>query len=222
MLLLVTMAFTAMPNRADALLYNSPIKPIIEVSGSLGIRTHDAKCEPTFPNQTITSDERHDWCSNLAKYKDEYPWISYSFPHRSIKVRGYSVRNGCCRGSHFCCCNPEDGKILDFDCCCELYSFSLQGSNDNRTWRTLHHVEKDNRFRHCELKTYEFSLTDSYRFIRFIMDEEKPGCPRCLQINQIELYGETISSGSYYSYEDNEEENDETISIIGKVKRDVI
>ena len=60
-----------------------------------------------------------------------------------MRVKRYSVRNGCCRYS--CCCT-EDGKIVDYGCCCTLYSYSLQASNDNKTWKVLHRVEKDKSF----------------------------------------------------------------------------
>ena len=52
------------------------------------------------------------------------------------------------------------------------------------------------------------------------MDEEYPGCPKCIQLNQIELYGKLMKSEyPYLTSYDNEEENEESISIIGKVRK---
>ena len=216
MLLLISVAYTAIPKRDDALLTQPQISPIIEASGSLGIRFR-GQCLPTFPNQTIIEDDRMDWCSNIMKTTNDNPWISYRLTNKAMKIRGYSVRNGCCH--YVCCCDPETDLDIDIDCCCRLYSFSLQGSNDNKTWKTIHKVEKDNSIRFCELKTYEFDLTQPFNIVRFVMDEEFPRCLKCLQVNQIELYGKTISSDFYTFEDDSSDDNDESISIIGKVKK---
>ena len=219
MFLMISVAFVAMAERTDALLYNSkPEQKLnIEASGSLGLFYGDARCHPTFPNQTLISDRRYDWCSNLATPEKGNPWIQYSFHQKAMKLTGYAVRNGCC--DYYCCCDPDTGKDLDFGCCCRLYSFSLLGSNDNKTWVHLHKVEKDHSILWCQLKNYEITTSESYRFIRFMMDEERPGCPKCIQVNQIELYGQLITSPfSYLSYED-EQENEESVSIIGKIKK---
>ena len=136
-----------------------------------------------------------------------------------MKVSRYSVRNGCCH-RYMCCCDDENGKIIDYDarCCCRLYSYSLQASNDNKTWTILHKVEKDEKFYFCETKTFELKEKSSpYTYFRFVLDEEYPHCIKCMQINQIELYGETVSS-IYSSCPDNDDE-DESISIIGRVKK---
>ena len=52
------------------------------------------------------------------------------------------------------------------------------------------------------------------------MDEYLHGCTRCVQINKIELYGETTHS-EFYSIEDETDETDnkESISIIGKLRK---
>ena len=217
MFLLISMAYTAIEKREDALL-SQHFKPFVEASGSLGIRTHDGTCQATSPNQTLVGDSQFDWCSNVMKSTDDSPWISYRLPNKAMKIRGFSVRNGCCFDDAFrCCCDPQSGADIDNDCCCRLYRFSLQGSNDNKTWKTIHKVAKDNRFLWCELKTYEFDLSEPFNIIRFMMDEAYPGCPKCLQLNQIELYGETVNS-DFDPYE-NEEDNEESVSIIGRVKK---
>ena len=215
MLFLFYVKFMAFPEKSNALLTNAAKSNslIFDASGSLGLY-RGGKCQQTYPNETIHENEEMDWCSNIAtKDNSDHPWISYSIKNKGMRLTGYAVRNGCC---YFDCCCTEDGRIIDEVCCCRLYSFSLQGSNDNKTWTVIHSVEKD-RFKDCQFKTYEFPQTESFKFIRFIQDEEYPGCPKCLQINQIELYGTTTDS---YIFSDmgEEEENDESVSIIGKVK----
>ena len=212
------MAFISFPERDDALL-NDPLNPpYVESSGSLGLYHGDSKCVQTYPNLTISTDKKIDWCSNLARNNNEKPWIQFYFPNKMMKIRGYSVRNGCCY--YACCCVTETSKVIDYKCCCELYSFSLQGSNDNSTWNIIHKVEGDKDYYHyCQFKTYEFKLTESYRYIRFVLDKERPGCPKCMQLNQIELYGEKYKSNNLYSSIETDE-TEESISIIGKLKKD--
>ena len=218
MFLLISIAFTAIPKREDALFSQPGIMPIIEASGSLGLRSHDLICTSTHPNQTLVEDEELDWCSNIAKTTNDLPWISFHLLNKGMKIRGYSIRNGCCHKE--CCCDPETDTDFDAFCCCRLYRFSLQGSNDNKTWKTIHKVEKDPKFHLCQYKTYDFDLSESFNIVRFIMEEEYPHCPKCLQINQIELYGETVSSTFFPNEEYNEnDENDESISIIGRVHK---
>jgi hypothetical protein len=214
--------FVAFPESKEALLSNVNIESInVESSGSLGFY-RDGVCHKTHPNETLISNERYDWCSNIAKFKDDKkynPWIQYSIKGKQMKIFKYSVRNGCCF-QYECCCDYENGNIIDDShCCCRLYSYSLQASNDNKTWTVLHKVEKDKSFNYCETKTFELKEKSSpFTYFRFVLDEESPGCYKCMQINQIELYGETISS-SYSSFIDNDDE-DESISIIGRVKKD--
>lgn len=212
------MKFVAFPARKDSIFQQISVKESgfdIETSGSLGLY-YDGKCHLTYPNETINLNEKLDWCSNIAKSKAEKPWISYNFKNKGISLTGYSLRNGCCFWS--CCCT-DDNVFVDSEsgCCCRLYSFSLQGSNDNKTWKIIHKIEKDDRFDYCEFKTYEFQKTESFRFIRFVQDEEFPGCPFCMQINQIDFYGETTD----FSFTEEQEDNDESVSIIGKLNRNV-
>ena len=208
------MEFVAFPKKADAIFSTSIEKDknsvVVESSGSMGL-FYSGKCHQTYPNETLISDKKNEWCSNIAVSRDKMPWISYSVVNKKMKLTGYSLRNGCCW--HKCCCT-DDNSGNDF-CCCELYSFSLQGSNDNVTWKTIHTVEKESRFLFCEFKTYEFPKTEEFRYVRLIQVEEKPNCPICMQINQLELYGDLIDSafGGFDA-----EENDESVSIIGKVR----
>ena len=135
---LLFMQFIAFPERKDALLANNPSDVYTEASGSLGLY-YKGKCHQTFPNETVNFDKKMDWCSNIAKGQDDNPWISYSLPNTVMKLTGYSLRNGCCRYS--CCCDPLTGKRIDGYCCCRLYSFSLEGSNNNIDWSTIHKIE---------------------------------------------------------------------------------
>ena len=213
MLLLLFMEFVAFPSRNDGLLSVNKDKVDTFVSGSMGLFIND-KCVTTVPNSTLIEDKKIDWCSNIAKKGDVDPYIAFSIKGKAMKLKGYSVRNGCCW--YYCCCTDENGVITDTNCCCELYSFSLQGSNDNITWKTIHKVEKETNFYHCLFKTYEFPETESFRFVRFVQDEEYPNCPKCIQINQIELYGTTVTSD--FALTQDEIDNDESVSIIGKVR----
>ena len=213
---LILVQFIALPDRKDALLSNSKIPPRVFSSGSLGFYADDSQCVPTFPNYTLIPERKFDWCSNLAT-GNQMPWIVYTIPSQSMKLTGFSIRNGCC-DHHHCCCDTETGMDYDFRCCCDLYSFSLQGSNDNQTWKTIHSVVKDKTFHWCEYKTYEFPLTESFKYIRIYMDEEYPNCQKCLQLNQVELYGHTHETFDY-NLDEQDNQNEESVSIIGKIKR---
>ena len=212
-------SFSPFPERSDALLSTNENELNIEASGSLGMYLSDSICRPTFPNNTLISDRKYDWCSNIGNDESDKPWISYQIPHKSMKLNSYSVRNGCC--DYLCCCNTKNGKPIGSYCCCRLYSFSLLGSNDNKTWTILHRIEKDANIKRCEIKSYDIKTENSFNFIKFVMDQETPGCPRCMQVNQIELYGKLFDSqyplNTYNNYNNNEEVDD-SISIIGKVK----
>ena len=211
------MQFVAFPESKDVVIAaNSPfVNSIkIEASGSYGLY-FDGVCHQTHPNETIHFDRKLDWCSNIVNKDQHGPWITYSIKNKAIKTTGFSLRNGCC---YYDCCCGDDGKpLLDMYCCCILYSFSFQGSNDNKTWVTIHKVEKDTRYYTCLYKTFTFEKTKPFKYLRLVADEEYPGCPRCLQINEIEIYGETVNDFNEFPEND---ENEEAVSIIGKVKRD--
>ena len=206
-------AFVAFPDSSDSILSHASKNQInIEKSGSLGLY-HGGKCHMTYGNETLTSDEFSDWCSNIALEKNDpkqSPWIQYSLKGKQMKVNKFSVRNGCCR-YYVWCCTEEDNKVVDYDCCCRLYSYSLLASNDNATWTVLYKAEKDKTFYLCQTKTFEIPNPKAYTYYRFVLDEEWPGCSKCMQINQIELYGETFAS-NFVSYES--QDDDESISII--------
>ena len=219
MILILLVKFIAFPKRDDSIFQKQTQKENIQVSasGSLGFYYH-GKCHMSYPNETLISNEENEWCSNIAETPDKMPWITYSLKNHRMRLTGYSLRNGCCPPMHHYCCCDETGEIIDSDgiCCCRLYSFSLQGSNDNKTWKTIHSVEKKTDFYLCKYEIYEFPKTESFQFIRLILNQEFPGCPRCLTINEVDLLGETIPFTNSFEYD---EENEESVSIIGKVKR---
>ena len=190
----------------------------VESSGSLGYY-YDGKCHATFPNSTLKADERLDWCSNVAKKESGGPWITYSLKNKKMKLTGYSLRNGCCRYTDCCCI--DDNTFIDEAsigyCCCRLYSYEIQGSNDNRTWKTIHKVDEKNDFYYCKFETFEFQETEAFQYVRLTQTKEFPGCPFCMAINEIDFYGETTDSYGLY---DDIADNDESVSIIGKIKRD--
>ena len=209
-------AYVAFPESKDALLSQSE-KGLVNIatSGNLGF-FYNGKCHKSYGNETIVADEFNEWCSNIVKDKNDpslSPFIQYSIKGKQMKVKKFSVRNGCCR--NVCCCE-NDENFIDTRCCCTLYSYSLVASNDNKTWKTLYKVEKDNTFYYCLTKTFEIKNVAPYKYYKFVLDEEWPGCPKCMEINQIELYGEAFSSDLAY---DENADDEESISIIGRVSK---
>ena len=214
---MIFLDYVAFPNRNDSIITNT-IKQHgnvqVQSSGSQGLWT-GSKCVRTNPNSTIETDKTIDWCSNigLTDHSIGKPWISYSIKDKIMKVTGFTIRNGCCW--YDCCCNEQE--IQDVRCCCRLSKFALEGSNDNITWDIVYKIQKDTTFHYCEFKTFTLDTTYTYRFFRFILDEEYGDCIFCMQINQIDFYGDT-----FYSPFPNRpfvEDIDEPISIIGKIKK---
>ena len=215
----ISLAFVAFPDRKDSLFYGDNYKLIeAEASGSIGSIKNN-NCVQTFPNETLTSDETLEWCSNVAEDKNDplqNPWIQYSIKGKQMKITGFAVRNGCCR---FTCCSFADNSKLDSYCCCDLYSYSLHGSNDNKTWKVLFKKEKFNEFSYCEVKIFELKkMSEPFKYIRFMLDQEYPNCLKLLMINQIDVFGETISS-EFMDYSDSTED-EESVSIIGRVSKE--
>ena len=216
--LLFFVAFVSLPETKEAILANEDKSLInIETSGSLGLYHHQ-KCHMTYGNETIVNDEYQEWCSNIekdTKDPEKNPFIQYSIKGKRMKIKKYAVRNGCCR--YECCC-LDDGRLLDYYCCCTLYSYSLRASNDNKTWTLIHKIENDKYFSMCQTKTFELAKeTEPFTYFRFVLDEQYPSCKKCMQVNQIELYGETIQAG--FDYHSDSIDDDESISIIGRVKK---
>ena len=209
--------FVSFPNRKDSIVKGREADFNIEASGKLGFY-RGGQCHPTYPNSTLISDEHKEWCSNVAKVGESQPWITYSLKGKRMKLNGFSLRNGCCR--YVDCCCTEDGHLIndgDVFCCCRLYSFELQGSNDNKTWKTIHQVSQKKDFYFCKFETYEFPLTEAFQYLRIVQTAPYPYCPYCMVLNEVDFYGEVLDGfiDSFYENEDNEE----SVSIIGKVSK---
>ena len=221
--------FVAFPSRNDAILSShvrDKKQPIVESSGSLGIY-YSGKCHQTFPNETLVENKEFDWCSNLGSSdENNKPRITYSLKNEKIILTSISIRNGCC--AHPCCC-IDDNTFLDYECCCLLYSFTVKGSNDNQTWVTLIQENKIKDFWGCKFMNFEVGQSilhternnGGYRYIKLTLDEPYPGCRFCMQLNQVELYGET-KGATFYDEDFNNQDEDESVSIIGKIKRPVL
>ena len=183
---------------------------IITASGSIG-QYYNHTCVKTNPEQIFDNIERKtDWCSNINKTKTDNPWVSVHMNSKKMVVTGYALRAGCC---YYGCCCMEDGKRVF--CCCDLYSWSLQGSNDNLTWITLHSVQADRKFYDCANRQYDITPTgEAYKYIRIIQDQPWPGCNFCICLNKFELYGKVDMQ-----FYDSDADADEDVSIIGKVTK---
>ena len=215
-------AFVQFPDRKDSIFANPKIRENMQTksSGSLGF-FYSQKCHMTTPNSTISTEKTDEWCSSIEGTSgNSKPWISYYIPNKKMRIKGYSIRNGCCY--HSCCC-INDNSVVDnnaFYCCCRLYSFSLLGSNNNITWDVIHQVKQRKDFYYCRYETYDFDLTEPYTYLKITLDERYPDCPYCMTINEVDFYGDVLDNsffgeiGEYSSNEDNEE----SISIIGKIK----
>jgi hypothetical protein len=199
------------PERNDNILKQHSDDLSVAVSGSIG-QFYNGKCHPTFSEHVTDSIERKtDWCSYINKSKTDYPWISINLRGKTISLTGYSLRMGC--GYYGTCC-LEDGNYVY---CCLLYSWSLQGSQDNSTWTDLHKIEKDLKFDYCQNRIYEIE-SESYEYVRLIQTEALPYCDFCICLNKLELYGSTSTESSSIFPED----NDDSISIIGKLSKRTI
>lgn len=154
-------------------------------------------------------DKSYDWCSNCGKSKTDFPWIIFHVKNHEMKLSGYYLKAGCCERE--CCC--EDG---DYCCECCLFSWSLQISNDNVTWKTVHKIERDYEMRRCKDKTYKFSETYTCRYVRLIQDETCYGDPPCIALNKIELLG---TYGDDFSDDISLDNDEEDVSIIGHISK---
>lgn len=221
MFCLVFMELVAFPERKDGIFEHIElIDDIIATSsGSIGLYK-DGKCTLTSPNMTLGNDDKTtDWCSNIINKNENEdgkikPWISYRIKNKRMRSKGYAMRSGCC---FYGCCCIDDSDLIDSDCCCSLYSYSIQISDDNRTWKTIQSVEEDKEFWDCTNRVHEFDKVEEFTFIRLVLDKQRPYCRNCFALNKFEVYGETIrDNGQYYESED---DNDESVSIIGKINK---
>ena len=198
--------------RKDSVLRENEKLIQVSASGSIG-QMRKGKCEQTIPEHIFDAEERKtDWCSNINTSKTDKPWISVSLKGKAIKLSSYAIRAGCC--FYACCC--MDGKYVD-GCCCDLFSWSLQGSHDNSTWKVLHKVDEDRKFYGCSNRFYTIEEKESFEYIRLVQENPWPGCNYCICLNKIDLYG-TTTTGNYDYLND---DSDETVSIIGRVNRNI-
>ena len=189
---------------------NNAIEVFVSGSSSQYINGTKQLTKPEYAFDQM--EKEYDWCSNCGRSKEEHPWAVYSIKNKNIKINGYYLKTGCCEADQYCCC------FDDVYCCeCCLYSWSLQISNDNKTWKTVHKVEKDMDMRRCKDKTYKFSETYTTKYVRLIQDESCPGDPPCIALNKIELLGQ-IENEDGIIFEDQENEEDD-VSIIGHISK---
>jgi hypothetical protein len=65
-MLIVAVAFVAFPESKEAIISNENMESVnVESSGSIGLY-RDGVCHKTDPNETLISNERFDWCLNVA------------------------------------------------------------------------------------------------------------------------------------------------------------
>ncbi|EAY02124.1 hypothetical protein TVAG_372690 [Trichomonas vaginalis G3] len=188
---------------------------VIDVSGS-SKQYINGSFQYTKPEYSVYPwNKDYDWCSNCGKSSSDHPWITYSLQSKKIKLTGYFVRCGCCYASENCCC--EDESTTCFDCC--LYSWSLQVSDDNKTWKEVHRIEKDESMRRCNENTYKLDREYTTKYVRLIQNEPCPGDPPCIAINKFDLIGEVVNDNSreedFVSYHD----DDDDVSIIGHISK---
>ncbi|EAX95536.1 hypothetical protein TVAG_126660 [Trichomonas vaginalis G3] len=185
----------------------------IDVSGS-SKQYINSSLQLTKPEYAIYPwNKDYDWCSNCGKTYDDHPYITFSIKNKKMKIDGYYVRAGCCYGG--CCCEDDSYCVY----CC-LYSWSLQISDDNKTWKDIHHIEKDSEMKYCREKSYKLDKTYTARYFRVFQTSACPGEPPCLAINKFDLIGDVVANDDindvqedFVSFHD----DDEDISIIGHI-----
>ena len=222
MICLLLIELVSFPQKDDAIFESLHEKGevIATSSGSIGFYK-DGKCQQTHPNMTLGKDDKStDWCSNIAKPNDKIddktngkPWISYRLKNKRIRANSYAIRSGCC---YYECCCIDDDTFIDKHCCCTLFSYSLQVSDDNITWRTIHSVEEDHEIKRCTNRDHKFEKVEEFTFVRFVLDKQKPYCENCFALNRFEIYGSAIQDNGIY---DINNEDDESVSIIGKIDK---
>lgn len=206
-------SLTAITNGIFEKVYHDKII-IVDASGSS--RQHiNGSMQLTKPEYSIYPwNKAYDWCSNCLRSYDEHPWITFSLDQRRIRLTGYFIRAGCCYYDRCCC---DDGRYYCAKCC--LYSWSLQISEDNKTWTSIHTIEKDDAMRRCAERTYKFEKEYTARFIRLIQNEPCPGDPPCISLNRFDLYGEITGvepiADDFVSFHD----DDDDVSIIGHISK---
>lgn len=186
---------------------------VIDVSGS-SKQYINGSTQLTKPEYAIYPyDKKYDWCSNCARSYDVHPWIAFSMKGRKFKINGYFIRCGCCYEG--CCC--ENDGYACIDCC--LFSWSLQISDDNKTWTDVHKVESDYDMRRCNEKSYKLDKEYTSKYVRIIQNQPCPGDPPCIAINRMELIGDAVPDDGEYDNFVSYHDDDDDISIIGHISK---
>ena len=155
----------------------------------------------TKPESVIDPQDKLELCSNINKSKNDRQFLATVFEGRKLALSGYSIRSGCC-------------EYLSSRSCYLIYSWSILGSNDNRTWTKIHSVEKDKEHEDCKEKSFKVGEKGSYSMFKIVQDEPEPRCWYCMNINKLKFYGSMSESDGDVVL------NDDEISIIGRVKRE--
>ena len=156
----------------------------IDASGSSKQRINGTR-QFTKPEYAIYPwNKEYDWCSNCGRTYEDHPWITFSLKNKKIKLTGYFVRAGCCYASSGLCCCEDPSYSYCVECC--LYSWSLQISNDNKTWNEVHKM-KDEEMRRCTERSYNLDRAYEAKYVRLIQNEACPGDPPCIALNKFDL-----------------------------------
>ena len=153
----------------------------------------------TKPESVIDPEDNLEWCSDINKSENDRPWLATTFKDKKFTMSGYSIKSGCC-------------KYSGSRCCCRIYSWSIHGSNDNKTWTKIHSVEKSEELDFCTEKSFLVDKKGSFSMFKIIQDEPQPDCWFCMDISRLEFYG-TIQGDV-----DDEISSEDEISIIGRFK----
>ena len=143
------------------------------------------------------------WCSDYDWNHNKFPYLQINFQKSRLALSGYSIQAGCCEYSYGCCCTP--------------FSWEISGSNDNKTWTKIHSIEKNKFLTNCANQSFSLpSKSIPYKSFRMTQTEPVSGCPTCMDLLRFEVYGDFDGSSYIYS-EDFDDQNDDEVSIIGKV-----
>lgn len=189
---------------------------IIESNGSAQ-QVINGTYKRTKPEHAIYPwDKNYDWCSRCIESKNDHPWILFSLDRRKMKIKSYFIRAGCCNDTE-CCCDSALGYCSE---CC-LYSWSLQISDDKKTWTEVHRVEKDNQMKKCFNNTYKLNKEYTTKYLRIIQNQTNHSEVPCIAINKFylfgEIVGESLNEEEFVSYHD----DDDDVSIVGYISRNV-
>ena len=152
------------------------------------------------PSDAINPNSYLEFCT---KYLDREQWFSVVLADKQLLMSSYAIQLGCCNFYDTCCCN--------------LYSWILEGSNDNRTWYIIDKKERVNDFTKCENKEFKIpSNTQKFSHFRFTQKEPQPGCKSCIGLKRMEFFGKLYD---FQALIEDEQYLDTEVSIIGHLKK---